>query len=156
MGKVAYKYNSLQEEFEGIETSTQTNPIIKGRFTQQQQRNLTVIQGEHQQKGNKLNKVLSTAMIILTCITFTSYSFVSESEKKLNKLGKEIVYYSNENMDLQNQLDNLNSFRHVDRVIKANTALDTAKQIMEIPAAQLADTQKSVYIPQVHNWVIGY
>lgn len=156
MGKVAYNYNSLQEEFEGIEVSTQTNPIIKGRFAkQQQQRKLTVIQGEHQ-KSNKLNKILSTAMIILTCITFTSYSFVSESEKKLNKLGKEIVYYSNENMDLQNQLDNLNSFRHVDRVIKANTALDTAKQIMEIPAAQLADTQKSVYIPQVHNWVIGY
>ena len=154
MGKVAYNYNTLQEELEGIETSTQTNPIIKGRFVQQQ-RKLTVIQGE-QQKGNKLNKLLSTAMIILTCITFTSYSFVSESEKKLNKLGKEIVYYSNENMDLQNQLDNLNSFRHVDKVIKANTALDTAKQIMEIPAAQLADTQKSVYIPQVHNWVIGY
>ncbi len=154
MGKVAYNYNTLQEELEGIETSTQTNPIIKGRFAQQQ-RKLTVIQGE-QQKGNKLNKLLSTAMIILTCITFTSYSFVSESEKKLNKLGKEIVYYSNENMDLQNQLDNLNSFRHVDKVIKANTALDTAKQIMEIPAAQLADTQKSVNIPQVHNWGMGY
>ena len=155
MGKVAYNYNTLQEEFEGIEISTQTNPIIKGRFAQQQ-RKLSVIQGEQQHKGNRLNKILYTAMIILTCITFTSYSFVSESEKKLNKLGKEIVYYSNENMDLQNQLDNLNSFRHVDRVIKANTALDTAKQIMEIPAAQLANTQKSVYIPQVHNWVIGY
>ena len=154
MGKVAYNYNTLQEEFEGIEASTQTNPIIKGRF-EQQQKKLTVIQGEQRSK-NKLNKILSTAMIILTCITFTSYSFVSESEKKLNKLGKEIVYYSNENMDLQNQLDNLNSFRHVDSVIKAHTALDTAKQIMEIPAAEFADTQKSVYIPQIHNWVIGY
>ncbi len=153
MGKVAYNYYSLQEELEGIEASAQTNPIVKGRF-EQQQRKLTVIQGEH--RGNKLNKVLSTAMVLLTCITFTSYSFVSESEKKLNKLGKEIVYYSNENMDLQNQLDNLNSFRHVDSVIKANTALDTAKNIMEIPAAEFADTQESVYIPQIHNWVIGY
>ncbi|MBR6162465.1 hypothetical protein IKQ26_01045 [bacterium] len=150
MGRVAYKY-SLQEELEVLEA--QTNPITQRR---PQQKQFTVIHNEKAPKGNKLNKILSTAMIVLTCITFTSYSFVSESEKKLNKLGKEIIYYTNENMDLQNQLDNLNSFRHVDSVIKANTALDTAKQIMEIPSAQMADTGKSVYIPQIHNWVIGY
>lgn len=155
MGKVAYNY-TLQEELEEIGgyNYSQTNPIVQRRF-RQQPRHLTVIHTEHS-KGSRLNKILSTAMIILTCITFTSYSFVSESEKKLNKLGKEIVYYTNENMDLQNQLDNLNSFRHVDKVIKANTALDTAKQIMEIPAAELTDTTESVYIPQIHNWVIGY
>jgi len=153
LGKVAYNYNTYREE---IFAENQTNPIVRGRFQEQeQQKTLTVIQGERQQK-NKLNRVLATVMIMLTCVTFTSYSFVSESEKKLNKLGKEIVYYTNENMDLQNQLDNLNSFRHVDKVIKANTALDTAKKIMEIPAVQLADSQKAVYVPQIHNWVIGY
>ena len=151
MGKVAYSYNTYREE---MFAEKQTNPIRKENF-QEQQRPLTVIQGEHQQK-NKLNRVLATVMIMLTCVTFTSYSFVSESEKKLNKLGKEIIYYTNENMDLQNQLDNLNSFRHVDKIIKANTALDTATKIMEIPAVQLADSQKSVYVPQIHNWVIGY
>ena len=151
MGKVAYSYNTYREE---MFAENQTNPIRKENF-QEQQRPLTVIQGEHQQK-NKLNRVLATVMIMLTCVTFTSYSFVSESEKKLNKLGKEIIYYTNENMDLQNQLDNLNSFRHVDKIIKANTALDTATKIMEIPAVQLADSQKSVYVPQIHNWVIGY
>ncbi len=150
MGRVAYKY-SLQEELEVLEA--QTNPITQRRA---QQKQFTVIHNEKAPKGSRFNKIACSAMIVLSCITFTSYSFVSESEKQLNKLGKEIVYYSNENMDLQNQLDNLNSFRQVDRVIKANTSLDTAKKIMEIPSAQLADAGKSVYIPQIHNWVIGY
>ena len=151
MGNPAYKYN-FQNEIKELETVIHTNSVD---IQNQGYGSLRVVHSA-KNKGNKINRILSVAMIVLTCITFTSYSFVSESEKKLNKLGKEIVYYTNENMDLQNKLDNLNSFRRVERVIKENTTLDTAQHIMEIPALQIADAAKSVYIPQIHNWVIGY
>ena len=74
----------------------------------------------------------------------------------MNGLGREIVALSNENIELQNKLDNLHSFNKVDSVIHGKTMLDTAKKVIEIPAATIS------YVPDIkentvnYNWSIGY
>ena len=85
-----------------------------------------------------------------------SYYLVSEREKTMNILGREIVALANENIELQNKLDNLNSFKKIDSVIYNNTSLDTARKVMEIPAVAMNSDVKLQDIPVNYNWSMGY
>ena len=124
-----------------------TNPVIYGRFP------------KHIQKTShfeKLNRVLSCMLLMLVVLSLVSYYFVSDSEKNMNKLGREIVALSNENIELQNRLDNLHSFNKIESVILNNSTLDTAKKIIEVPAVNLAALPNTNPIPVNYNWSIGY
>lgn len=132
---------------QGVVYSTAANPVIYGRFPKH-----TV----KKSPTEKLNKILSSILLCLVLVSLVSYYFVSDSEKKMNGLGREIVALSNENIELQNKLDNLHSFNKVDSVIHGKTMLDTAKKVIEIPAATIS------YVPDIkentvnYNWSIGY
>ncbi len=106
--------------------------------------------------SEKLNKFLNVTLILLTLLALVSYYFVSDSEKTMNVLGHEIVSLINENIELQNKLDNLNSFKKMDSVISTNTSLDTARMVMEIPAAKLNSNSKEPIMPVNYYWSIGY
>ena len=124
-----------------------TNPVIYGRFP------------KHVQKTSafeKLNKFLSTVLLMLVLLALASYYFVSDSEKNMNKLGREIVALTNENIELQNRLDNLHSFNKIESVILNNSALDTAKKIIEVPAVNLGAIPNTNPVPVNYNWSIGY
>ena len=124
-----------------------TNPVIYGRFP------------KHSVKTSsceKLNKFLSMILLGLVVLSLISYYFVSDGEKIMNSLGREIVALTNENIELQNKIDNLNSFNRVGNVIEAATLLDTAKNVMEIPAVNDISAHKAQPIPVNYNWSIGY
>ena len=97
-------------------------------------------------------------MLCLVVLSLVSYYFVSDCERTMNNLGREIVKLNNENIELQNKLDNLNSFNRVDSIIKGNTMLDTAKKVIEVPAVNnvIIPSKKLMTIPVNYNWSIGY
>ncbi len=124
-----------------------SNPVIYGRFPKQNNVKSPV---------QKINKIFSTILLGLVMLSLVSYYFVSDSEKTMNNLGREIVALSNENIELQNKIDNMNSFNKVDAIIQGNTFLDTAKQVIEVPAVNSAVNPKLPSIPVNYKWSMGY
>lgn len=124
-----------------------SNPVIYGRFPRYIHK---------KSPAEKINKILSAVSIVLVALSLVSYYFVSDYQKTMNSLGKEIVALSNENIELQNRLDSLNSFNRVDSIIHNNTTLDTAKKVIEIPAVNMVEQTKLSIIPVNYNWSIGY
>ncbi len=130
-----------------VVASPVTNPVIYGRFP----KHFTKYSS-----AEKLNKVLSVVLLGFVVLSLVSYYFVSDGEKTMNSLGREIVALTNENIELQNKLDNLHSFNKVDTIIADNSLLDTAKKVMEIPAVSVSDVHKDYQVPVNYNWSIGY
>ena len=126
---------------------TVTNPVIYGRFPK-------VINTKS--PIEKINKLLSSVLLLLVLLSLVSYYFVSDGQRTMNSLTREIVALSNENIELQNKIDNLHSFNRVDSIIKGNSTLDTAKKVIEIPAVNVVSVPKLKPIPVNYNWSIGY
>ena len=124
-----------------------SNPVIYGRFPRYIQK---------KSPAEKINKFLSAISVVMVVLSLVSYYFVSDYQKTMNSLGKEIVALSNENIELQNRLDSLNSFNRVDSIIHNNTTLDTAKKVIEIPAVNMVEQTKLSTIPVNYHWSIGY
>ena len=124
-----------------------SNPVIYGRFPKYIQK---------KSPAEKINKFLSAISVVLVALSLVSYYFVSDSQKTMNALGREIVALTNENIELQNRLDSMNSFNRVDSLIQGRTSLDTAKKVIEIPAVDMVENTKLSTIPINYNWSIGY
>ena len=90
-----------------------SNPVIYGRFPRYIQK---------KSPAEKINKFLSAVSVVLVVLSLVSYYFVSDCQKTMNTLGREIVALSNENIELQNRLDNLNSFNNVDAMVHGSIA----------------------------------
>lgn len=123
------------------------NPVIYGRFPKHVQKNSPI---------KKINNFLSSILLGLVLLSLVSYYFVSDGQKTMNNLSREIVALSNENIELQNKLDNMHSFNKVDAIIQSNTSLDTAKKVIEIPSVSIASVPKIQPLPINYNWTIGY
>ena len=130
-----------------VVASPVTNPVIYGRFPKYAVRTSS---------AEKLNKFLSMILLGLVVLSLVSYYFVSDGEKTMNSLGREIVALTNENIELQNKIDNLHSFNRVDTIIADKTVLDTAKKVMEIPAVNDMSIHEIAPIPVSYSWSIGY
>ncbi len=124
-----------------------TNPVIYGRFPK--------IINAHS-PIEKINKLLSSVLLLFVLLSLVSYYFVSDGQKTMNNLTREIVSLSNENIELQNKIDSLHSFNRVDAIIQGNSTLDTAKKVIEIPAVNVVSVPKLKPIPVNYNWSIGY
>lgn len=124
-----------------------TNPVIYGRFPK-------VINTKS--PIEKINKLLSSVLLLLVLLSLVSYYFVSDGQRTMNSLTREIVALSNENIELQNKIDNLHSFNRVDTIITRGSTLDTAKKVIEIPAVNVVSVPKLKPIPVNYNWSIGY
>ena len=126
---------------------TVTNPVIYGRFPK-------IINTKS--PIEKINKFLSSVLLLLVLLSLVSYYFVSDGQKTMNNLTREIVALNNENIELQNKIDNLHSFNRVDAIIQGHSTLDTAKKVIEIPAVNVVTVPKLKPIPVNYNWSIGY
>ena len=124
-----------------------SNPVIYGRFPKHISK---------KSSSEKINKLLNMVLVFLVLVSAVSYYFVSDSEKKMNSLGREIVALSNENIELQNKLDNLHSFNKLDIVIHNKTMLDKAKKVIRIPAVNVAVVPKDAEKNVNYMWSVGY
>ncbi|MBQ3640672.1 hypothetical protein II906_01900 [bacterium] len=125
-----------------------SNPVIYGRFPKFNTKTSNSLE--------KINKALTACLMGLVMLSLVSYYFVSDTEKSMNNLGREIVALTNENIELQNKLDNLHSFNRVDAIIHGNTSLDIAKDVIELPAVQVASIPTVDSVPANYNWSMGY
>ena len=128
-------------------TAPVTSPVIYGRFPKHVSK---------KSPSERLNKLLSMLLLALVVVSVVSYYFVSDSERRLNNIGREITKLSSENLELQNTIDNMHSFNKVDTVIHQKTMLDTAKKVIEIPVVKIASAPELSEKDISYKWSIGY
>lgn len=147
MGRSSIRYIDTAYMYNQAVPMPADSPVIYGRFPKFSNKKSSI---------DKINKFLSSILVILVVLSLVSYYFVSEGEKNMNRLGREIVALNSENIELQNKLDNLHSFNKVDTVFQNNSALDTARKVIEIPAVNMVSVPKIKPVPVNYNWSIGY
>ncbi len=127
-----------------------TDPIIYGYFPHKTYNELAI---------SRINRTLCILLTALIFVSLVSYYFVTSSEMTLNTLGRETTKLNNENVELQNKLDNLHSYNNVDQMVRRRNILNTAKQVMEVPAA-VSVNQVAMPSPtdesNAYRWSIGY
>ncbi len=148
MGISSIKYMQESYMYEPkVNRQSVSNPVVYGRFPKYVHKRSSI---------EKINKFLSAILMGLVVLSLVSYYFVSDSERIMNHIGREIVALSNENIELQNKIDNLHSFNRVDTIIQSGIMLDTAKKVIEIPAVNNISVPKIQPVPVNYKWSIGY
>lgn len=106
---------------------------------------------------SRVNTVLCVFISILIAVMLVSYYIVSVKTIQLNKIHKDIVKHSDENVDLQNKLDSLTSYTHVDKVTRQKNLLQNSQQVIEVKASEtpIENTAKDTHKPSF-KWSIGY
>lgn len=106
-----------------------------------------------------INKSLCWLLAFIMIIMFISYYITVLAEVELTKLGAETMRLRNENVELQNALDNMMSYNRVEELVKKNSNLDTAKQIMEVEYVKpsvVRSRKKSFPAKQYYRWSLGF
>lgn len=109
----------------------QQNPVISGYFVREKSYKEIII--------SRINTALCGILAFLVLVCLVSYYFVVVNEIELRKLSKETIALNYDNADMQNKLDNLQSFSNVDMQVSRLNILQRAKQVIELSAADLPD-----------------
>ena len=125
------------------------NNVIDGYFELQK--------NDEEMLISRINAILCILISFLITVMLISYYVVSVKEIQLNKIRKDIVTNNDENVDLQNKLDSLTSYNHVDKITKQKNLLQNSQQIIEIKASEtpIEKNAKDTHKPSF-KWSIGY
>ena len=127
----------------------QQNQIISGYFVKEKSYKEMVIA--------RVNNFLCGVLALLVMVCLVSYYYVINGEIQLNQIRKETLAINYENEDMQHRLDILQSFSNVDRQVTKTKILQTAKQVMELSAANLPNVNyENKNISPVPGWSMGY
>lgn len=112
-----------------INSAVSSNSVISGYFVSEKSYKEIII--------SRINTALCCVLGFLILVCLVSYYFVVEKEIQLRKLTKETIALNYENSDMQNKLDNLQSYSNVDKTVSRLNILHRAKQVIEVPAQDL-------------------
>ena len=106
---------------------------------------------------SRVNAILCGLIAVLISVMLISYYIVSVKTIQLNKIHKDIITNRDENVELQNKLDSLTSYTHVDKVTKEKNLLQKSQDIIEVKASEtpIEKTVKDTHKPSF-KWSIGY
>ena len=112
---------------------------------------------EEEQIISRVNTILCILISFLITAMLVSYYIVSVKEIQLNKIRKDIITNRDENVDLQNKLDSLTSYSHVDKITRHKNLLQKSQQVIEIKASETPTEKnsKDTHKPSF-KWSIGY
>lgn len=129
--------------------SARQNQIISGYFIKEKSYKEMVIA--------RVNNFLCGILALLVMVCLVSYYYVINGEIQLNQIRKETLAINYENEDMQHRLDILQSFSNVDRQVAKTKILQTAKQVMELSAANLPSVNyENRNVSPVPGWSMGY
>lgn len=146
------KEKTAQSRIQPKKTGNQAAPqnqIISGYFVQEKSYKEMVIA--------RINNFLCGILALLVMVCLVSYYFVINGEIQLNQIRKETLAINYDNEDMQHRLDILQSFSNVDRQVARTKILQTAKQVIELSAANLPNVDlENKNVSPVPGWSMGY
>ncbi len=129
--------------------NAQQNQIISGYFIKEKSYKEMVIA--------RINNFLCGVLTLLVLVCLVSYYYVINGEIQLNQIRKETLAINYENEDMQHKLDILQSFSNVDKQVTRTKILQTAKQVMELSAANLPNVKyENKNTSPAPGWSMGY
>lgn len=129
--------------------NVQQNQIISGYFIKEKSYKEMVIA--------RINNFLCGVLTLLVLVCLVSYYYVINGEITLNQIRKETLAINYENEDMQHRLDILQSFSNVDKQVTRTKILQTAKQVMELSAANLPNVKyENKNASPAPGWSMGY
>ncbi len=129
--------------------NVQQNQIISGYFIKEKSYKEMVIA--------RINNFLCGVLALLVMVCLVSYYYVINGEIQLNQIRKETLAINYENEDMQHKLDILQSFSNVDKQVARTKILQTAKQVMELSAANVPSIKyENKNTPPAPGWSMGY
>ena len=130
-------------------TQNKNSQIISGYFIEDQSYKQMIIE--------RVNAFLYCVLASLIVVCLVAYYFVTVGEGKLNKIQKETLSLNYSNEELQNELDNIQSYYNVDKTVTKTNMLHSAELIMELPeiTAPQIKVDKANKIP-TNAWLLGY
>ena len=133
----------------GAYRRNQGNQIISGYFVKEKSyKELAVA---------RVNTFLCALLGFLVMVCLVSYYFVTMGEVSLNQIRKETLALNYENEDLQNKLDNLQSYYNVDMAVAKSNILQRATKVVELSAAQIPSVNfENRDNNQKNAWSMGY
>ena len=129
--------------------NNQGNQIISGYFVKEKSYKELAIA--------RVNTFLCALLGFLVLVCLVSYYFVTMGEVSLNQIRKETLALNYENEDLQNKLDNLQSYYNVDMAVAKSNILQRATKVVELSAAQIPSVNfENRDNNQKNAWSMGY
>ena len=125
----------------------------------------TVVEGEFKKENSikniavdKINKTLRNLLLLLVVASFAGYYCAMISEYNLNTLSHQITTISDENAELENDLNRIKSLRNVDFKVSQSNYLQKAGHVMQVSAKSvvLPETKKIKLSNLTFNRAIGY
>jgi len=106
---------------------------------------------------SRINVIIGVMIAFLIVVMLGSYYVVSLKEIQFNKIRKSIIQNRDENVELQNKLDSLTSYSHVDQVTRQKNLVQHSQQILEVKASDtpIEKNVKKAHMPSF-KWSIGY
>lgn len=127
-----------------MSAQSSSNPIKRSSQNQAQQGNTQIISGYFVKEKSykemvvaRVNTFLCVVLALLVSVCLVSYYFVAVGEIELNKIRKATLALNYDNEEMQNKLDNLQSYHNVDKAVARTNILQRAKQVVELSAASL-------------------
>ncbi len=143
------KNEKISENKKQDNRNVQQNQIISVYFTKEKSYKEMVIA--------RINNFLCGVLSLLVLVCLVSYYYVINGEIQLNQIRKETLAINYENEDMQHRLDILQSFSNVDKQVTRTKILQTAKQVMELSAANLPNVNyENKNASPVPGWSMGY
>lgn len=143
------KNEKISENKKQDNRNVQQNQIISGYFIKEKSYKEMVIAS--------INNFLCGVLSLLVLVCLVSYYYVINGEIQLNQIRKETLAINYENEDMQHRLDILQSFSNVDKQVTKTKILQTAKQVMELSAANLPNVNyENKNASPVPGWSMGY
>ena len=143
------KNEKISENKKQDNRNVQQNQIISGYFIKEKSYKEMVIA--------RINNILCGVLSLLVLVCLVSYYYVINGEIQLNQIRKETLAINYENEDMQHRLDILQSFSNVDKQVTKTKILQTAKQVMELSAANLPNVNyENKNASPVPGWSMGY
>ncbi len=143
------KNEKISENKKQDNRNVQQYQIISGYFIKEKSYKEMVIA--------RINNFLCGVLSLLVLVCLVSYYYVINGEIQLNQIRKETLAINYENEDMQHRLDILQSFSNVDKQVTKTKILQTAKQVMELSAANLPNVNyENKNASPVPGWSMGY
>ncbi len=125
------------------------SPVISGYFVKEKSYKEIII--------SRINTALCGILGCLVLVCLVSYYFVVSNEIELRKISKETIALNYDNAEMQNKLDNLQSFSNVDFEVTKSNILTRAKQVIELSAANIPNVSYDKTKPgTLTNRYLGY
>jgi hypothetical protein len=141
-------YKHVIRHKNSYKTAPAHTPVVDGNFP--------VFENFKELAVYKLNRFLTSLLVVAVIISMVSYSVVAAKENKINTIHEETNEINYENLELQNRVDSVKSFYSINAKIDQASWLTKPDSVLEVNAVTPDVNNDNQYKNTGVKTVLGY